>query len=67
MQIRGLLLVAFSLWSNLGSLIASTVLQARSESHPNDYKTSIYTQFGMVGFSALIFVCLPESACKSIT
>ena len=64
-QIRGFLVVAYSLWWNVGNLIASAVLKARADTHPQDYKTSIYTQFAMIGLSTLIFIFLPESPCES--
>ncbi|WVW83082.1 hypothetical protein I302_105100 [Kwoniella bestiolae CBS 10118] len=60
-QIRGVLIVAYSLWFSLGGLMSSVALKVRSDSHPLDYKTSIYTQFGMLGLSMIIFVFLPES------
>ncbi|WWC60692.1 uncharacterized protein I303_103268 [Kwoniella dejecticola CBS 10117] len=60
-QIRGFLIVAYSLWFSLGGLLASIALNVRSKSNPLDYKSLIYTQFGMIGLSILIFVFLPES------
>ncbi|OCF31052.1 hypothetical protein I317_06846 [Kwoniella heveanensis CBS 569] len=60
-QIRGFLIVAYSLWFSLGGLMANVTLKVRSDSHPLDYKTPIYTQFGMIGLSIIIFVFLPES------
>ncbi|WWC71187.1 uncharacterized protein I206_105140 [Kwoniella pini CBS 10737] len=60
-QIRGFLIVAYSLWFSLGGLMASVALKVRSASDPLDYKSPIYTQFGMIGLSLIIFVFLPES------
>ncbi|WWD10134.1 hypothetical protein V865_008268 [Kwoniella europaea PYCC6329] len=60
-QIRGFLIVAYSLWFSLGGLMSSVALKVRADSHPYDYKTIIYTQFGMLGLGMIIFVFLPES------
>jgi hypothetical protein len=47
--------------SSPGGLIASVVLKARADVAPYDYRTVIYTQFGVIAFSTLIFVFMPES------
>ncbi|WWD20939.1 hypothetical protein CI109_105417 [Kwoniella shandongensis] len=60
-QIRGFLIVAYSLWFSFGGLLASIVLKVRATSHPTDWKTPIYTQFAMIGLSLIIFAILPES------
>lgn len=44
--------------------MASIGLKVRSDKYPLDYKTPIYTQFAMIGGSAVIFWFLPESPCK---
>lgn len=61
-QIRGLLIVAYSLWFALGNLMSNVTLKAMGDTAPNDWKTPIYTQFGMIGASLVIFLILPESA-----
>lgn len=60
-RIRGFFIVAYTLWITLGGLIASVSLKVRQDADPFDYKTPIYTQFGMIGLCAIIFVFLPES------
>jgi len=60
-QIRGILLVTYSMWSNLGGLMASVALQVRNTEAPQDWKTPILTQFGMIGFFLLAVFWLPES------
>jgi len=40
-------LIKSNRWFSLGGLIASTVLKARADADPYDYKTSIYIQFGI--------------------
>lgn len=59
--LRGLLVVAYSLWFTAGGLFGAVALKARSKTHPEDYKNMIYTQFAMVGLSAVAFFFLPES------
>lgn len=56
--------ILISRWWNVGNLLASVVLKARANTHPLDYKTSIYVQFGMIGLSTLIFIFLPETPCE---
>ena len=50
-------------WFALGNLMSNVTLKAMAETRPNDWKTPIYTQFGMIGASIIIFVFLPESPC----
>lgn len=57
-RIRGLFIVAYTLWITVGNLLASIALKVRGDAHPYDYKTPIYTQYGMIGLCALIFVFL---------
>lgn len=52
-------------WFALGNLMSNVTLKAMADTHPLDWKTPIYTQFGMIGASIIIFAFLPESACKS--
>jgi SP family general alpha glucoside:H+ symporter-like MFS transporter len=59
--LRGLLVVAYSLWFTAGGLFGAVALKARSKTHPEDYKNMIYTQFAMIGLSAVAFFFLPES------
>lgn len=66
-QIRGFLIVAYSLWFTLGGLMASIGLKFMQDASPLDYRTPIYTQFGMIGASAIIFFFVPETPCRFIT
>lgn len=43
--------------------MSNVTLKAMADTNPTDWKTPIYTQFGMIGASIIIFVFLPESAC----
>jgi len=43
--------------------MSNVTLKAMADTRPDDWKTPIYTQFGMIGASIIIFVFLPESAC----
>lgn len=58
------MIVAYSAWFNLGQLMASTTLKVRADYDRFDYKTPIYTQFGMIGVAYLITFFLPESPCE---
>lgn len=51
-------------WFALGNLMSNVTLKAMADTRPQDWKTPIYTQFGMIGASIIIFFFLPESACK---
>lgn len=44
--------------------MSNVTLKAVGDTHPLDWKTPIYTQFGMIGASIVIFFFLPESPCK---
>jgi SP family general alpha glucoside:H+ symporter-like MFS transporter len=59
--LRGLLVVAYSLWFTAGGLFGAVALKARATTHPMDFRNMIYTQFAMIGLSAVIFFFLPES------
>lgn len=52
-------------WFNIGNLLASVVLKVRADANPMDWRTSIYTQFGLLGLTMLIIPFLPESPCRS--
>lgn len=43
--------------------MSNVTLKAMADTNPTDWKTAIYTQFGMIGASIIIFFFLPESAC----
>lgn len=58
---RGFLIVAYSLWFSLGGLFANVVLKVRNDQAPLDWRTTIFTQFAMVGISYIIYFFLPES------
>ncbi|WOO86296.1 Hexose transporter 2 [Vanrija pseudolonga] len=60
-QIRGFLVVTYSMWFSFGTLCASLALKARADTNPMDWKTMIYSQFGMIGLGFLLVVFLPES------
>lgn len=66
-QIRGFLIVAYSLWFTLGGLAASIGLKFMQDADPLDYRKPIYTQFAMIGASAILFFFLPETPCKRTT
>lgn len=57
-RIRGLFIVCYTLWITVGNTIASAALKVMKDKNPMDYKTAIYTQFGMIGLCAIIFVFL---------
>ncbi|WOO84104.1 High-affinity glucose transporter HXT2 [Vanrija pseudolonga] len=60
-QIRGIVVVAYSFWFAFGQFFASIALYSRNKTHPYDWRIMIYTQFAMIGLMAGIFIILPES------
>ncbi|OXC65393.1 hypothetical protein AYX13_05523 [Cryptococcus neoformans] len=60
-RIRGLLLMLYNFWFSLGSFFAPVALQVMYKTHPENYKTPIYTQWGHIGLMFVIYLLLPES------
>jgi SP family general alpha glucoside:H+ symporter-like MFS transporter len=60
-QMRGFLIVAYSLWFSLGGLFANIVLKVRNDQAPLDWRTTIFTQFAMIGISYIVYWFMPES------
>ncbi|KAJ6027072.1 general substrate transporter [Penicillium canescens] len=60
-RIRGGLLMCYSFWWTLGSFLTHVVLQRMNKTHPYNWLTPIYTQWGQIGLMILIYVFLPES------
>jgi hypothetical protein len=60
-------LTLFFRWFALGNLMSNVTLKAMAETNPTDWKTPVYTQFGMIGASIIIFFFLPESACTLLS
>jgi SP family general alpha glucoside:H+ symporter-like MFS transporter len=58
---RGFLIVAYSLWFSLGGLFANIVLKVRNDQAPLDWRTTIFTQFAMIGISYIVYWFMPES------
>lgn len=44
--------------------MAVLVLKVRGDSHPLDWLTPVYTQFGMIAINTIVFVFLPETPCQ---
>ncbi|KAK8869487.1 hypothetical protein IAR55_000052 [Kwoniella newhampshirensis] len=60
-QLRGFLINAYTFWFCIGQLFASVALNRLNGNDPMDFRTAIYTQWGMIGVMSIIFVFLPES------
>ncbi|THY83187.1 general substrate transporter, partial [Aureobasidium pullulans] len=60
-QLKGLFINAYTFWFVLGQLFASVALNRLHISAPHDFRTPIYSQWAMIGVSAIIFVFLPET------
>jgi len=60
-QIRGLFTEAYTFWYVSGQLMSSVALQRLNKTHPYDFRLAIYTQWGMIGGLALVYLVLPES------
>ncbi|THX54242.1 general substrate transporter [Aureobasidium pullulans] len=60
-QLKGLFINAYTFWFVLGQLFASVALNRLHISAPFDFRTPIYSQWAMIGVSAIIFVFLPET------
>ncbi|KAL5357702.1 general substrate transporter [Aspergillus floccosus] len=60
-QLRGFFINAYSFWFVVGQLFASVALNRLNASDPWDFRTPIYTQWAMVGATAVIFLLIPET------
>ncbi|KAM5354076.1 hypothetical protein ACJ41O_000726 [Fusarium nematophilum] len=60
-QLRGFFINAYTFWFVLGQLFASVALNRLNASDPYDFRTAIYTQWGMIGLILIIFLAIPES------
>ncbi|KAH6967855.1 general substrate transporter [Ilyonectria sp. MPI-CAGE-AT-0026] len=60
-QLRGFFINAYSFWFVLGQLFASVALNRLNAADPLDFRTPIYSQWGMIGVIIIIFVFLPET------
>ncbi|WWD16254.1 hypothetical protein CI109_100680 [Kwoniella shandongensis] len=60
-QLRGFLINAYTFWFCIGQLFASVALNRLNAKNPLDFRTAIYTQWGMIGLMIIIFFFLPES------
>ncbi|KUL83520.1 hypothetical protein ZTR_10568 [Talaromyces verruculosus] len=60
-QLRGFLINAYTFWFVLGQLFASVALNRLNAKDPLDFRTAIYSQWGMIGLSIIIFLIIPES------
>lgn len=59
--VRGFYINAYTLWFIAGKLFASIALNSLDRLAPLDFRTPVYTQWGMVAAAGLIFVLLPET------
>ncbi|GES58542.1 major facilitator superfamily domain, general substrate transporter [Aspergillus terreus] len=60
-QLRGFFINAYSFWFVVGQLFASVALNRLNASDPWDFRTPIYTQWAMIGVTAVIFLLIPET------
>ncbi|KAJ5083309.1 hypothetical protein N7456_012736 [Penicillium angulare] len=60
-QLRGFYINAYSFWFVLGQIFASVALNRLNDTEPLDFRTPIYTQWAMIGSTAIIFLLIPES------
>ncbi|KAJ5256738.1 hypothetical protein N7478_012842 [Penicillium angulare] len=60
-QLRGFYINAYSFWFVLGQIFASVALNRLNDTDPMDFRTPIYTQWAMIGCTAIIFILIPES------
>ncbi|KAJ5116850.1 general substrate transporter [Penicillium angulare] len=60
-QIRGLLTTSYMFWYVTAQIFAPLALRQLALSDPYDFKTPIYTQWGMLGVLLLINIGIPES------
>ncbi|KAG2412159.1 hypothetical protein HFD88_009715 [Aspergillus terreus] len=60
-QLRGFFINAYSFWFVVGQLFASVALNRLNASDPWDFRTPIYTQWAMIGATAVIFLLIPET------
>jgi MFS family permease len=60
-NLRGALLMCYSLWFTLGQFFATVALQVMTTKDPSDYLTPLYTQWSQVGLMLIIYLLIPES------
>ncbi|ORY25553.1 general substrate transporter [Naematelia encephala] len=61
-NIRGAMILSYSIWNHIGGFLAPLVLTLLKPHRPLDFKTPIYTQWAFLGIMLPIFVYLPETA-----
>ncbi|WWD22218.1 hypothetical protein CI109_106709 [Kwoniella shandongensis] len=60
-RVRGLLIVAYSMWYSFGILMGAVALKVHRDADPYDWKSLIYSQFAMIGAIAVVYMFLPET------
>ncbi|CAK7229980.1 hypothetical protein SBRCBS47491_007431 [Sporothrix bragantina] len=60
-QTRGLLTTFYMFWYVTAQIFAPLALRQLAASNPYDFKTAVYTQWGMLGVLLIINIFLPES------
>ncbi|KAK8853025.1 hypothetical protein IAR55_003726 [Kwoniella newhampshirensis] len=59
---RGTLLITYTIWYDIGQLLASTALKVLANKQPNNYLDLIYTEWAViVSIMLAVFLYLPES------
>lgn len=60
-RIRGGLLLFNGVWSNVGSIIVSLMMQQLNKKHPLDYLLAMRILWAPIGFTGLCWAFIPES------
>jgi MFS family permease len=62
--LRGALIMWYSIWFSIGGFFGPVMLQVISTYAPDNWRTPVLTQWGLLGMMLAIFVFLPESPCE---
>ena len=54
----------YSIWFAIGGFFGPVMFQVMSTYAPDNWKTPVYTQWGVMALMLAVFVYLPESPCK---
>lgn len=60
-RIRGGLVIFQAVWSNVGGIIVSSMMQQLNEKHPDNYLLAMRVLWGPIGFMLLCWAFVPES------
>ncbi|WWD19437.1 hypothetical protein CI109_103897 [Kwoniella shandongensis] len=61
MRTRGTLLITYTIWYDIGQVLASTALKVLADKRPLNYLDLIYTEWAVIGIMLVVYLYIPES------